>query len=233
MDRARTPTLTTVLGGLLALVACEGCASVGAMQTAHTLGKRRAQLGVELSEQALVGRDSLTAYPMFGVSARYGVSDRVDLGGRIGPSGLELQTKVQLSDPPPATVYSLAPHAALYAWDPGGVEIRSFNSGLPLLVGLALWDEHQLVLGPKIHNMLFSVAAGTARARVNTTSLGGTVGIAWAMPTTRTPVRLVTEIGVLAPIVTIADRSDDAGGVAWTGGKWTLQANMGFLLGGS
>jgi hypothetical protein len=203
------------------------------MQTAHTLGKGRTQVGVELSEQALAGKDSLTAYPMMGVSVRHGIVDRVDLGGRVGPAGLELSTKFQLSPPPPSTVISVAPHIGAYAWDPGGVAIRSYNFGLPVLVGISLPHEHQLVLGPKLHEMLFSVSAGSAAGSVNTSYVGGTVGVAWKMPTTQTAIRIVTEIGALYPLLIYADRSDGVGGVAWGGNKVTFQGNLGFLVGGT
>ncbi len=220
---------------MLSMVAAAtlGCASAGSMQTAHTLGKGKGQLGIELSEQALVTRDSVAAYPMLGVAGRYGVSERIDLGGRIGPSGLELQMKFQLTAPPPSTVASIAPRAAIYAFDPGGVAIRSYNFGLPVLVGIALPREHQLVLGPTVHNMLFSLSAGSAAGIVDTTYVGSTVGIAWKMPATRTPIRLVTELGALCPVIVYTDRYDGVGGVSWGGSKWTLQANLGFLIGGT
>lgn len=228
-----TRSVLTLVGVFLALSCLGGCASVTSLQTAHTVGKGRWQLGVELSEQAMIGRDSVTAYPMSGIAGRYGITDRIDVGAKVGPSGIELLGKFQLTPPPPNTVVSIAPHAAIYAWDPGGLELRSYNVGLPVLVGINLPHEHQLILGPKVHNMFFSVAAGSARGFVDTTSLGGTVGVAWKMPTTKTSVRIVTELGALYPLLVYADRYDGVGGVAWSGTKWTLQANVGFLLGGS
>jgi hypothetical protein len=203
------------------------------MQTADTLGKNHGQVFVELSEQALVRSDTLTAYPMGAVGGRYGIGERVDLGGRIGPSGIELQLKVQFTPPPPHTVVSLAPRVALWGAEPKGIGLRSYNVALPLLIGIALPKEHQLVLGPTVQNMLFTVSAGSAGMLVDTTYVGSSVGVAWKMPTTKRSVRIVTELGLLYPAVIVGDRSDGIGGVALGGSKWTLQGNLAFLIGGS
>ncbi len=208
-----------------------GCTTVATLQTAHTAGKGSTQVALELGEQALVTRDTLRAYPVAGVAVRHGVSDRVDVGARVGPSGLEALAKIQLTPPPPSVVVSLAPTLAAYAWDPEGVKIRSFNVGVPVLVGLPFGEGHQVVLGPRVNMHFFSLSAGSARGSVDTVTAGGTVGIAWRMPGSRA-VRTVTELGALRPVLTYVDRSDGIGGASLFTDRWTLQANLAFLLGG-
>jgi hypothetical protein len=217
----------------LAALFLSGCASAGSMQTAHTNGRGKAQLGIELSEQVLPSRYSVTAYPMVGVSGRVGVSDRVDLGGRIGPSGGELMMKVQLTRPPPSIVVSLAPSSGLWAWYTEGVWLASYNLQLPVLIGIPLRDQHQIVLGPRIHQSIFGASFGTTKGLVANTYVGSSAGIAWKLPVTSTSVRLMPEIAFLYPLAVFVDRTDDVGGLAWFGDKWIVQGNLGFLIGGS
>ena len=206
------------------------------MQSARTLGAGHTQAALEIGEQALVSRDLLRAYPVAGIAVRHGVSSRVDLGARVSASGLEALGKVQLTRPDPearGVAASLAPSVAAYAWDPGGVEIRAYNLGLPVLVGFPFGQgrAHELVLGPRAHAHLFSLSAGSARGFVDSVSVGGTVGVVWKMPAARA-VRIATEIGALRPVVTVVDRSDGVGGASFRVERWTLQANLAFLIGG-
>ena len=224
--------LTSVILGTSAISSL-GCASASALQTASTNGRGKAQLGIELSEQAIASRDSLGAYPMVGISGRIGVSDRVDLGARIGPSGGELQAKFQLTKPPPAIVVSLAPSSGLWAWYTEGVWLGSYNLQLPVLIGIPLRNQHQIVLGPRVHQSIFGASFGTARGIVATTYVGTTLGIAWKVPVPGSSVRIMPEIGLLAPLASFVDRTDDVGGLAWFGDKWIVQGNLGVLIGGS
>src|SRR5581483_1166003 len=109
-------------------VVLTGCASVGALQPAQTLGKNNVQVGLEVSEQALVSKDVLTVYPMLGVSARYGLFDRLDVGIRFGPSAFEAQVKAQLTPREPnRVIVSVAPLATLDWADNDGVALRFYN----------------------------------------------------------------------------------------------------------
>lgn len=221
---------------LVAALAASGCASVGSMQSARTLGAGSTQVALEMGEQALVSRDQLRAYPVAGIAVRHGVSARVDLGARVGPSAIEALAKVQLTRPDPearGVAVSLAPALGAYAWDPGGVEIRSYNLALPVLLGFPFGPErqHEIVLGPRLHGHAFSLSAGSARGYVDVLSAGATAGIVWKMPAAR-GVRIATELGALRPVVTVVDRSDGVGGVSFQAERWTLQANLAFLIGG-
>lgn len=217
-------------GALVLALGASACSSVSTLQTAHSLGKGKTQLALETGEQALVTRDTLRAYPVSGIAVRHGVSERVDLGARLGPSGLEAMVKVQLTRPPPDVVVSLAPQLAAYAWNTSDVAIRAYNAALPVLVGIPLPHEHQLVLAPRVHLASFSLGAGSAHGFLDTLAVGGTVGIAWKMPSSKA-IRIVTELGVMRPVLLWADRSDGVGGLATLPERWTLQANLGFLLG--
>ena len=98
---------------LAALVLASGCASIGSMQTADTLGKGNFQFAVE---PGVWGATSISedvdgfAVPHLDFAARYGVSETVDIGARLGSSLAELQTKFLLTDVnDPSKAISLAP----------------------------------------------------------------------------------------------------------------------------
>src|SRR5579859_1642436 len=89
-----------------------GCASATSMQTADTIGRRRLQLSVQQSYQTQLNRDSAQGYPMEGIAVRYGITDRFDVGGALGPGGLEVASKVRLTSPSSRVILSLAPSLA-------------------------------------------------------------------------------------------------------------------------
>jgi hypothetical protein len=82
---------------------------VGAFQRAETLQPGELEAALEGSTQLAVGRDALTSFPMMGVRARFGLSERVDLSVRVGPMGLEAQPKVRLTAREAPVLVSLSP----------------------------------------------------------------------------------------------------------------------------
>ncbi len=212
--------------GLL-LVLC-GCANVGALQRPNTVGAGKGELALEVSEQALFNRDTVQAYPMAGVAGRYGVTDQLDLGGRVGPSGFELQAKVMLDAHDSPYPLSLAPSAGMTVLDTGGVALRFYNFALPVLLGVPLPRGHQLVLSPRLADALSDISAGSAHGLINVLSVGLSVGVAlhvWQL-------WLIPELGVQAPLLSSADRSDVSGGTTFGGARATAQGNFTVVWGG-
>ncbi len=212
------------------LLLLSGCASVGALQPAHVSGKGKGQLGLELSQQANWNRGSFVSYPMVGVAGRYGVSDRVDLGGRIGPTGLEAQVKVQLSAPgSTGVIFSLAPSVGVAATDAQDVKLRYLNIALPLLIGVPLPRGHQLILCPRVFDTLYNLDSGSLYGTLNTLFLGASIGVGlrvWKL-------WLIPEFGVAHPMLVSTLRSGGPGGTFAIGATTTFQLNFSVLWGNS
>ncbi len=198
-----------------------GCASVGVFQQPETLGKGRWQVSAELSSQAQAGLDSLTLFPMVGVTGRYGVTEHFDLGVKIGPSGLETQAKVMLT-PREGIVVSLAPLIGGTFSMPSGLIFGTGQVALPVLIGVPLSKRVQLIFAPRVHDGLLVLSAGQAGGTVNTFSLGGAVGVAVKLER----FQIIPDVGFLAPLATTTWRSDLPTGTVWGQGRWTFQANV-------
>lgn len=210
-----------MLRAAVCVLALSGCATVGVFQAPQTLGKGRWQVAAELGSQAQAATDAIALYPVFGVTGRYGVSETVDVGARLGPSGLELQGKVMLT-PRTGTVVSLAPSVGGTFAVPSGLVLGSAQAAIPVLIGVPLGPRAQLIFAPRVHDTLLVLFAGQAGATVNTVSLGGAIGV--AIPIKR--LQLIPDVGFLAPIATTTWRSDLPPGTAWVQGRWTFQANL-------
>jgi hypothetical protein len=213
--------------GVLLLLGC-GCANVAALQRPNTCGAGNGELAVEVAQQALFNKDSFTSYPMVGLAGRYGVTDSFDMGGRIGPSGFELQAKVMLDSPQSRYPISLAPSAGMSVVDTGGVALRFYTFAIPLLIGIPLPRGHQIVIAPRVADSISYISAGTAGGLINVFSGGGSVGVAfhvwrlWLLP----------EIGLQAPVTSTAIRSDVSGGTALGGARATAQGSLAVIWGG-
>jgi hypothetical protein len=207
-----------------------GCASVGALQPAQTLGKNNIQVGLEVSEQALVSKDVLTVYPMMGVSARYGLLDRLDVGIRFGPSAFEAQVKVQLTPREPnRLIVSVAPLATLDWADNEGVALRFYNFAIPVLIGIPFGEGHQVIMAPLVNDLSYFVGAGCVVGFINNIGLGLSAGVALHL----WKVWFIPEVGVLQPMFITAQRVDlpELSGAQFRLSKTTVQANISVLWG--
>jgi hypothetical protein len=159
---------------------------MGSVQRAETLGKGNFEFGVEpgtwigiVTNQAL--GDSNVYLPAFNLSARFGLSDRVDLGVKTGTTGLEGNAKFMLTDPANNFVISLAPSigGAGIAASSGGTSaaVGFVNIAVPVLIGLK-FGEHELTFGPRLNNFLVFAGAGTSSGVVYSFLPGVSVGFA-------------------------------------------------------
>ena len=223
--------LRKMIGTLAALTLASGCASIGSMQTADTLGKGNLQFGVEpgvWGAAAIRGDAEGFAFTHLDVALRYGVSDTVDIGGRLGSSLAEFQTKFLLTDPSdPSKAISLAPAVS-------GILIGSGDGGggythlqVPLLFGLKTRGGSEFVVGPRISNATFFGLGGGSDGMVNILSAGASVGYAARLGK---GFRLMPEVAVLVPLVgaSALDGESDAA-VGFGGGL--VQLKVGFLFG--
>lgn len=206
-----------------------GCASMGAMQTADTLGPGKLQVGLEVSQQAQVSRDTLTSYPMAGLSVRIGVLDWLDVGGRLGPSGGELQPKVRLTPKRLPFIVSAAPSFGLSLLDTNGIVLRFYNLALPLILGIPLEGGHQWVFTARFNDTIAYESAGSAKGLIHLTF--GSVSAGFAARVWRFLV--LPELAVAAPLWTHSERTDlDTAGLAFGQGRLQVQLNLTILYGG-
>jgi hypothetical protein len=146
-----------LLAGLL-LGGGSGCVTLNTYQSANTLGKGHYELSVSaavdgwnyVSSPGGCYQTCGQAIPQGDLSARYGVADAIDVGLRVGPAGLEVLGKFQLSSRDNSRVaVSFAPSIGGFV-SPVDPTTRWLNTTLPLLIGLNFGAGHQLVLSPKV-----------------------------------------------------------------------------------
>jgi hypothetical protein len=141
----------------LPLLLCTACATTAVMQTPQPLGKGGAEVAVEPGAYGIVPLDGFV-FPHLGVRAQFGVSDRLDLGGRLDAGGAHGLALIALTDPSSTGVaVALAPALGI-----GGLldspPLVSLNAQLPLVIGVPL-GEHQLLWGPQVQAWGFKDSA--------------------------------------------------------------------------
>jgi hypothetical protein len=182
-------------------LAMSGCLTVASFQTADTNGRGRTQLGLEAGSTGIAVKDGRASLPGTAISARYGVSDDLDIGARIGTGGGDIMAKLRLMGGPGQLTVSLAPSI-------GGISLgpTSLTSAqVPLLVGIPL-GSHQFVLSPKVHMYRASIDTTTtddkgvttyAAASATILSAGTGVGLALKLGET---FRILPEFSVVYPL---------------------------------
>lgn len=199
----RLARLLSLFGSTSTLCACVAISSV---QTADTLGAGRLQVGLEPGVAGAIQTSTgVTLAPAADVAVRYGAAERLDVGARLGQSGLELQLKVMVTPPGARVAVSLAPHLAgqLRFVSNGSPESTPsldvtgllVNGGLPLLVGLRL-GPHQLVVGPRVH-VLASVPSTATEPASRRFATGGSVGVSLRVSRS---VAVMPEVALLVPL---------------------------------
>jgi hypothetical protein len=163
-------------------VLASGCASLSSFETARTLGRGKVEFSLEpgvggaLADPALAHSGLAPWAPQGNVAVRGGVSDSVDLGGRVGTTGAEIQTRFALLPNGFSVVHlSLAP-AVGYFPPIGGVRGFVFAQ-LPLLFGVETGGGSELVLGPKVLDISYP-GAGRSSSLFAGASLGFRIQLA-------------------------------------------------------
>lgn len=196
--------------GLLGLFTMTtGCASTG---MARTLDEGELQMSLTPGKHySLEGSGSK---PQMEVGLRYGATDRVDVGVRLFPFGLTMDTRIALAKSPTldsGVDVTLAPSATMGLYGSGGYfSFPSVRTALemPVLVGLNLGRGTQFVVGPRV---AYVPPKSDEEGRV---LMGTSVGL--ALP-------LMTNVRVV-PEVTVRKLLD--------GRQTLLNANIGVLFGG-
>ena len=128
---------------------------MGSVQRANTLGEGGIQVGIEPGVKVAASSAGAGFAPDMTVSVQGGITDRLDLGGRIGSNIYDFHMKYMFSDPEgTGPVLSIAPAMSFYAIGTGDGAAMAGHLNLPLLVGLPI-GEHQLVFGPRLYHHLW------------------------------------------------------------------------------
>ncbi|MEO0606174.1 MAG: hypothetical protein AAF211_32395 [Myxococcota bacterium] len=149
------------------------------MHRAQTLGQGNVEVSLEpgVSGLGLGGGDAevpveSVVVPTFWVSARYGVTDRFDIGGRIGSGFVEIHTNIMLTNPEADLRVSLAPYGTPLFFGLGSVGGGALFLNVPVLIGIPIGDS-ELTLGPGVRTSTF-FAAGAGGTIVEPS---GSIGI--------------------------------------------------------
>jgi len=217
----------------LALVLLTGCPSFSTMGTARTLPKGKSQFFIAPGGMVLkdfqtdnAGLSESFGLPTVEFGGRYGVTDHVEVGGKVFPIGAELNAKFALIRPetPAGLNLSVGPAASVYAFpsDQDTFTLAWFH--LPLLVGFNVGGS-ELVIAPRISDLMVTGGGDSS----NTVFAGGSLGFAWKVAD---GFRILPEIAFTTPIyyaveaggTAVADTIDPRGAM--------VQFNVGFLMGG-
>ena len=208
-----------------------GCISIGAVSRAQTVGKGKYEVSVEPGFWPLQIEDRSINLPSLNGALRYGISDRVDIGARIGTGLLEFQSKFLLTRPEHKWLaISLAPSFGGVFGGAFGIKSGYLNVPVPLLIGLKL-GKHELTLGPRVQNLLGSGGSSENKGALFVLLGGGSIGFG-AQVTPK--FRILPELAVVTPLMAaainngsgVADRPTDTGTFAY-------MFNLGFQFGSS
>ncbi|MCA3014885.1 MAG: hypothetical protein INH41_21070 [Myxococcaceae bacterium] len=232
---------TLRLAALASCVIATGCASIGNVQRADTLGRGNYQVGLEPGVQAIVTQAGAAPYPHLDASFRYGITDGIDLGLRGGWSFLEAQGKFLLTKPTdPKLAISLAPTVGGIAVGAAGATVGLLNFSVPLLIGLkgeprqfsrlgGMVAGNELVIGPRLQGYyLFGSSAGSGSAGALVLAPGVTLGYAIQVSET---LCILPELAIVVPAFATAGATSIPGQSGFGIGGALVQLKLGILIG--
>jgi len=230
----RFPTALVQAATLALVFASFGCATIGTYETANTLGQGKLQFAIEPAYESFAGSGTTVSVPRIDFAGRYGVSDSVDIGARAGTSFIEFLTKFQLTDhAQKSVVLSLAPRVGGLVAGGEGSTGGLINVTLPFLIGIGVGEGSQLIIGPKLLNILVFSSSGGDSGTADILLAGTTLGYSAKLGDN---FRLLPEFGIVFPIVGSARASSGGSSVSSTdliGGGVIFQIGVGFLFGGA
>lgn len=220
-------SLSTSMMTLAAVAMTGGCGSLGSVQRANTLGQGNVQVGIEPGVIGGAGGGAAAVGPSFDVSARGGISDKTDLGGRIGTGRYDIHMKTMFTDPESGgVVISLAPATTFFGAGGTGGGGFLWTVNLPVLIGIPT-GKSQIVLGPRLINVLTIGGAGGASGTVNVLSAGSSFGYALSLGD---KFGMIPEFTIAVPVVGSAANGGESGSAA-LGGGLLFSFKLGFLIG--
>jgi len=219
-----------------ALALLSGCPSFTTMGTARTLPEKKGQFYVapgyiqlsSFQKDRDTGEAVSIGLPSIEFGGRYGVTDRVELGGKVWLFGAELDGKFALlkSDRLDSGLnLSVAPGISYMQFTSGGSGSTNAGYGwlhVPLLIGFGMPGGGELTIGPRVSEMLVTSGGNTLAV----TWLGGSLG--YAIRVTE-GMRILPEVTFAYPAAASSARSSTVNlepkGAVFQGG-------VGFVFGG-
>jgi len=223
--------LRSLVGIAVAVGLIGGCA-VSSYTTADTLPAGRAQFWAAPQALRMAVASAPQTMPFVELGTRYGLTDAVELGLRVG-AGAQVDAKIALrrSGPQQRLSVAVAPgvgYIGNFSGTPTGADgddLHFVGATLPVLLSYRLGDGVQLTLGPRVAWLMQYVETATA-ATTHTIAAGTSLNVLWRL----TPsFAIVPEVAFVVPLL----RSlTGAGAVVGTGDQRALQVGVGFLVGG-
>ena len=129
----------------IAALALSGCYSFSTLGRARTIDKGHFQVFAAPEAFVVASGSGGNVRPIAEAGVRYGLTDNIELGGRLTTVGLTLGPRIQLRrSPHPTSGLDIAVAPAVAYTYPDKLALEA-----PVLLGLNL-DRHQLVLAPRL-----------------------------------------------------------------------------------
>lgn len=196
----RSWTRAAIVVGSVAFLC--GCPSVSTMGMARTLDQGHGQLMMAAEavdyplSTSVDGTPNRYVLPQVELAGRYGLTDRLEIGGKAWLLGAGADLKigvVRSEDMQRGVDVSIDPGISYLGINIGEGDASLVTLTLPVLVGINFGGGHQLVLGPKV----VASRAGSTGAFSTSASAGGSLGIAFKlMPN----LRLLPEVAMTIPV---------------------------------
>jgi hypothetical protein len=189
-----------ILGALL----LGGCASFSTMSTARTMPRDQTQIWVApefvgMTFDSGTDRQEISV-PQFELGFRRGITDGVELGGKLWLLGAAIESKFQLvrSESEGSGIdVALAPSIGWIGLNSGDSSFNVVTLYLNLPVGLNVPGGSQLVLTPKAIYQRYMATGGGDAGSADLLFVGGSVGYAWKLGTTY----ILPEISIMQPVI--------------------------------
>lgn len=225
------PSTASALGLLLIVLgSLGGGCSFSSLTTATNLPEGQGQFFIApgVSRYQRSHGEPLIA-PQLELGGRYGITDRIEVGGKIWLPGAQTDVKVALLDKGRdegglrlALDPSLAYIGGFEGTPDGGATLHVITTTLPLLVGWR-WGEHELVVGPRVVDQVWTGTGDTLTA--NIVAVGSSLGFAWYVGNGITLTPEVSVGAIISQALESFGSKFGLGGTLW-------QANLGVTFGG-
>jgi hypothetical protein len=217
---------------ILSAVLLGGCASFSTMSTARTVKRDTTQtwvapefVGMTIDTGTGSGQESVSV-PQFELGFRRGITDSVELGGKLWLLGAALESKFQLhrSESQDGGIdVALAPSVGWLGFNSGAGDGFNVVTGyLSLPVGLNVPGGSQLVLTPKAIYQRYMAKGADGSGNVDIFFIGGSAGFAWRLG----DMYVLPELSIMKPVA-----QGSAGDAIFYDGV-VFQGGLGLLFGG-
>jgi hypothetical protein len=202
------------VAGAIALALLAGCQSFSTMGRARVLDPGRFEVWLAPAALIVATDGGASIRPIGEAGLRYGLTRAVELDGRITTLGVALGPRLQLLRSASTTRgvdLALAPAVAWTYRDKLALEV-------PLLVGINLPGQHQIVLGPRL---VWQASLAAVPAPVSFGFVGLSVGIA---------LRVSQRVWLMPEVAALTQIYADPGYSSNVAGAVGLQAGIGVLV---